>query len=117
MGVLSSKSKGDDKLTERDIQSQIRCALAPYATTFRINVGSGYTKDGRYFHTGDPAGFSDLFGVRHSDGKAFFIEVKKPGGKVRPEQENFIKKMNARGAIAGIARSPEDAIKLIKGEM
>lgn len=71
------------------------------------------TFDGRYFDTGVPVGFSDLFGVRRSDGKAVFIEVKTKSGRVRPEQKNFIEKMRQAGAIAGICRSVEDAKKLL----
>ena len=63
---------------EHAIQNKIRIAIAPYCDIFRINVGAGFTKDGRYFNTGVPPGFSDLFGVRKSDGRAVFIEVKTP---------------------------------------
>lgn len=80
---------------------------------FRINVGKGYTKDGRYFETGVPVGFSDLFGVRRSDGRAVFIEVKTATGRIRPEQKNFIEQMRSCNAIAGVCRSVEDALKLI----
>lgn len=107
-----------DFKSEHDIQNEIRIAVSPYCVIFRINVGKGYTKDGRYFDTGVPRGFSDLFGVRRSDGKAVFIEVKKPGGKVRSEQKNFIRKMRENGAIAGVCYCEEDALKLIlKGEI
>jgi hypothetical protein len=98
---------------EHNIQNQIRSALSPYAVIFRANVGSAYTQDGRYFSTGLPKGFSDLFGFRRSDGKMIFIEVKTPKGRIRPEQEEFIKNMNACGAIAGVCRSPDDALRLI----
>jgi len=54
-----------------------------------------------------------LFAVK--DGKAYFIEVKKPGGVVRPEQINFIEQMQKRGCIAGIAHSPEEAIEIVNG--
>ena len=93
--------------------NQIRTALSPYCTIFRVNVGKGYTPDGRYFDTGVPPGFSDLFGFRNSDGKAVFIEVKKPGGKASDSQKNFINQMKKMGAIAGICRSAEEAINLI----
>ena len=98
---------------EHSIQNQIRLALNPYAVIFRANVGSGYTADGRYFSTGLPVGFSDLFGFRKSDGKAVFIEVKTQTGRLSEAQKNFIEKMRELGAIAGVARSPEDAIKII----
>ena len=57
---------------EHAIQNKIRIAIAPYCDIFRINVGAGFTKDGRYFNTGVPPGFSDLFGVRKADGRAVF---------------------------------------------
>lgn len=98
---------------EHRIQNEIRIAVSPYAVIFRINVGKGRTVDGRYFETGVPKGFSDLFGIRKSDGKAVFIEVKTPTGRIRPEQKNFIDQMQKNGAIAGICRSSEDAVNLI----
>lgn len=113
MGVFQGEGKGLDMTEEHSIQNQIRLALNPYAVIFRANVGSGYTADGRYFSTGLPVGFSDLFGFRKSDGKAIFIEVKTKTGRVSEAQKNFIEKMQESGALAGIARSPEDAIKII----
>lgn len=100
-------------MTEHEIQNEIRVAVSPYCVIFRANVGSVKTTDGRYFSTGLPAGFSDLFGVRRRDGKAIFIEVKKPGGRIRPEQKHFIETMRTLGAVAGICYSAEDAVNLI----
>lgn len=102
---------------EHSIQNKIRLAVAPYCDIFRINVGQGFTKDGRYFSTGVPPGFSDLFGVRKSDGKAVFIEVKTPKGKLTEKQVRFIQMMKLNGAIAGICRSADEAIKLILEEL
>ena len=99
---------------EHDIQNAIRAALAPYAVVFRGNVGRGYTPDGRYISTGLPGGFSDLFGVRKSDGRAFFIEVKTASGRVSERQKHFLMVVRKAGAIAGVCRSPEEAIKLIQ---
>ena len=98
---------------EHKIQNEIRVGTADIAKLFRINVGSGKTYDGRHFDTGVPKGFSDLFGVRLSDGKAVFIEVKTETGRASPEQINFIQKMQLYGALAGIARSVEDARNII----
>lgn len=103
-------------MTEHEIQNEIRAALAPYAVIFRCNVGKGYTQDGRYFSTGLPPGFSDLFGVRRSDGKAIFIEVKNSVGKPTQNQLNFIEAMKKHGAVAGICRSAMEAIKLVTEE-
>ena len=99
---------------EHDIQNRIRAATAPYAVIFRANVGRGFTQDGRYFSTGLPVGFSDLFGFRKSDGRAVFIEVKTTSGRASKEQKHFLAEMRKAGAIAGICRSPEEAIKLIQ---
>lgn len=101
-------------MTEQDIQNKIRAALSPYAVVFRANVGKVRTADGRYFDTGLPKGYSDLHGFRKSDGRMFFIEVKTPTGRLRPEQEKFIKTVKKNGAIAGVARSVDDAIKIIE---
>ncbi|MDE5860778.1 MAG: VRR-NUC domain-containing protein [Ruminococcus sp.] len=100
---------------EHRIQNEIRLALADTCVIFRGNVGAGCTKDGRYFSTGLPKGFSDLFGFRKSDGKAVFIEVKTPKGRPSAEQKKFIETMQKYGVIAGICRSSEDALNLING--
>lgn len=100
-------------MTETDIQNQIRVALSPYCAVFRVNVGLCYTKDGRPMRTGVPVGFSDLFGHRKSDGMAFYIEVKTATGRASANQMRFLEQMLADGAIAGICRSPEDALKLL----
>lgn len=102
--------------SEHDIQNEIRAAVSPWCVIFRANVGRAKTPDGRYFSTGLPAGFPDLFGVRRRDGRAVFIEVKKQGGKVSPEQKHFIETMRSLGAAAGICRSAEEAIKLVTEE-
>ena len=100
---------------EHRIQNEIRLALADTCVIFRINVGKGYTPDGRYFDTGVPKGFSDLFGVRISDGRAVFIEVKTPQGRPTDQQKNFLETMRKNGAIAGVCRSPEEAVQLVTG--
>jgi len=81
---------------------------------FRANVGLFYTRDGRPVKSGLPIGFSDLFGFR-PDGRAWFIEVKSATGRLRPEQTLFLEAMRARGAIAGVARSVQEARLLVAG--
>lgn len=98
---------------EHEIQNRIRLCCDDIAVLFRINVGSGYTFDGRYLNTGVPKGFSDLFGFRLSDGRAVFIEVKTPRGKPNKDQLKFLEAMRKYGALAGIARSIEEARKII----
>ncbi|NJP37171.1 VRR-NUC domain-containing protein [Alkalicoccus luteus] len=103
-------------MKEADVQNQIRLALNPYAVIFRANVGKVRMKDGRFFDTGLPKGFSDLFGYRKSDCKAVFIEVKNEKGRARKEQLHFLETMKQNGALAGIARNPEEAVRIVEGE-
>ena len=98
-------------MTEHDIQNQIQIDLCKLGyRVFRANVGKVKMEDGRWFDTGLPKGFSDLFAIK--DGRISFIEVKKPGGHIRPDQINFINQMRKLGCRAGIAYSSEDAIKI-----
>lgn len=107
------KKTQNEAVSETKIQNAIRTAISNEVVNFRINVGSGKTASGSYLSTGVPTGFSDIFGVRKRDGKAVFIEVKTPIGRIRPTQKNFIEQMRTNNAIAGICRSVEDALKLI----
>ena len=51
--------------TESLIQNQIRVELSKAGyMVFRINVGKVRMADGRWFDTGAPKGFCDLFGFR-----------------------------------------------------
>ena len=57
-------------------------------------------------------GGSDLIGVT-PDGHFLAVEVKTPKGKPTKEQVTFIEAVKKAGGVAGIARSPEDALALI----
>lgn len=81
----------------------------------RANVGLFFTADGRPVKTGLPKGFSDLFGHRKSDCRAFYLEVKTAKGKATAEQIAFLAAMKNRGAIAAIVRSVEDARLAVSG--
>lgn len=99
--------------SEHDIQNTIRLELSRRGILcFRANVGKVRMADGRWFDTGLPKGFSDLFGFR-ADGRIFFIEVKNKTGRVRSEQKRFLEKMRQCGALAGVARSVEEALDII----
>lgn len=98
---------------EHIIQNKIRAELSPYAIIFRANVGKILTPDGRFFDTGLPPGFPDLFGFRKSDGKIIFIEVKTPAGRVSAAQQRFQRIVSAFPVIYGVCRSVDDALRLI----
>lgn len=109
------KNKGATNLNpETALMNEIRVTAAKYGICFRANVGKVKTIQGRWFDTGLPTGFCDLFGIRKSDGRIFFIEVKTEKGKVRESQKKFISKMRDLNAIAGIARTVGEAIELIE---
>ena len=108
-------------------QNEIRMALSKECVLFRTNAGEFYQGTRVYSKEfnqpvlinlkkidGLPKGYSDLSGVRKSDGKAVFIEVKKENGIVRPEQEHFIGTMQINNALAGVARSVEDAYGIVR---
>lgn len=111
------------------MQNDIRAAISEAAVIFRTNAGDFWQGDIVYSKEfrqkvlinlrrveGLPDGYSDLSGVRISDGKAVFIEVKTPKGRPSEQQKRFIKRMRECGAVAGICRSIEDALELIKEE-
>ena len=87
--------------------------VADIAVTFRANVGKFKTLDGRWFDTGLPVGFSDLFGFRKSDNKIIFLEVKTPTGRPSAEQIKFLEAVRKHGCIADIVHSVEEARQLI----
>lgn len=58
-------------------------------------------------------GSSDLIGIGPG-GRFLAIEVKTPRGRVAPDQARFIDLVRARGGIAGICRSVEDARTLVQ---
>lgn len=104
--------------SEHQIQNDIRVALsANQCTVFRVNVGTVRTKDGRIFSAGVPQGHPDLYGFRWSDHQVFYIEVKNERGRPRQDQIRFHEFLTKRGVIHGIARSADDALKIVDEEL
>ena len=103
-------------MTEADLMRTIMVALsADGHFVVRANVGLFFTEDGRPIKTGLPKGFSDLFGHRLADCRAFYLEVKTATGRPTKDQLAFIAAMKKRGALAGIVRSVEDARRVLAG--
>lgn len=103
---------------ETPIMQSIRLALGsrPDTRIFRNNVGKLQDpRTGAWVPFGLCTGSSDLIGWTERNGLAVFtaIEVKTATGRVRPEQTNFINAVRAAGGLAGIARSVEDAKRII----
>lgn len=124
--------------TEHGIQNAIRNALAGDCYLFRANVGQAWTGDAarlpngdvlirnpRPFSTGLPAGFSDLFGFRTIEitpamvGQrlAVFVgvECKSQRGRVTDPQGRFLKAVTDAGGLAGVARTVDDALNIVRG--
>lgn len=104
--------------SEHEIQSAILVAVSQHhCSIFRTNVGTVRTADGRIFSAGPPSGFPDLTGFRWSDGKIFFLEIKNQRGRPRKDQLRFHQMLMKHHIIHGIARSVDDALKIVDEEL
>lgn len=102
-------------MNETDLMNEIRLYLSSVGyVVFRANVGKVKLSDGRWFDTGLPRGFSDLFAIK--DGKICFFEVKVYPNKPSAEQLNFCCQMRLKGCKCGVVYSLEDVKKLIMGD-
>jgi hypothetical protein len=111
-------------VSEQSIQQHIRLACSTGdCRLFRNNTGTLRDQHGRPVQFGLCKGSADLIGWRSititSDmvGQkiAVFtsVEVKSSSGRVKPEQKQWLDAVQAAGGIAGVARSVEDAQRLI----
>lgn len=104
-------------MREQNIQRLIMLALSEAGClVWRNNCGMLKNEAGIpiKFGLGNPGG-SDLIGLT-SNGRFFAIEVKTPTGKPTKQQLNFIEQVKSKGGLAGIARSPDDALRIINEE-
>ena len=100
-------------MKELDIQRLIMLALSEAGCLiFRNNVGVLKNAAGIPIRFGLAIGSSDLIGIAPG-GRFLAVEIKTPTGKATPEQIRFIEAVRARGGIAGIARSPAEALALL----
>jgi hypothetical protein len=110
--------------SEQSIQQHIRIACSTGDTKlFRNNTGTLRDQHGRPVSFGLCKGSADLIGYRTvtitpemvGQQVAVFasIEVKTPAGRIRPEQQAWMETVQAAGGIAGVARSVEDALRIV----
>lgn len=101
--------------SEACIQKEIRKALTEAGyLNWRVNVGKVKTEDGRWFTTGMPNGFPDVFGIL-PDGRMYTIEVKTQTGRLRDDQLAFYKTvLKQHNIVCGVARSVEDALHVVE---
>jgi hypothetical protein len=111
---------------ETTLQQQIRLAVGTRSDLrlFRNQVGSlPDPRTGRLVTFGLARGSADLIGWRTvtitpdmvGQRIAVFtsIEVKTPTGRVRSEQQAWLACVQESGGIAGVARSVDDAIRMV----
>ncbi len=111
--------------SEHRIQDEIRLALSEHGVVLRLNSGKFW--QGRRVWSnefqqfvltelrpvqGCPEGTSDLLFLGENRNVAF-VECKTRTGVAREKQKRFIEIMRGFGLKAGIARSVEDARKMI----
>ena len=98
---------------ESKIMHRIMTALSEKGCfVMRTNSGVYFDSKGNRITVGFK-GLSDLVGFR-PDGRFFALEIKTPTGRPTEEQIRFLDFCLTHGAIAGIARSPEDALKIVE---
>lgn len=123
-------------MNETNITKTIQLALPSNTRMFRNNTGTGWQgtrmpsqaglvilKDARPLNAGLCVGSSDLIGwttvkiTPEMVGRevAIFtaVEVKAIRGRATADQINFIDQVRKAGGLAGVARSPEEARKII----
>jgi len=111
---------------ETNIQQRIRLALGtdPNVRLFRNQVGQlPDPRTGRPVQFGLAKGSADLVGfktvtitsdmVGQQIAQFVSIEVKTPNGRLTTSQQSWLDTLKTAGAIAGVARSPEDAVGLL----
>lgn len=105
-------------MNESMLVNEIIRAIYPHCFIMRDPCGLHFTPSGQKIYIG-PKGRADLSGNRRIDGRAVYIEVKKPEtvNNTTPEQEKFIAERRAEGALADVCCSVQEALNLvIKGD-
>lgn len=112
-------------MTESTIQQKIRLAIGKREDVrlFRNSQGVALTPDGRTVRYGLHPGSSDLIGFKMVQVTSDMIgqrlpvfcgiECKTATGRIRPEQQAWLSFCLSHNCLAGIARSPEEALKII----
>ena len=113
--------------SEHQIQNEIRLVLSQYGIVLRLNSGKFWQGKRVWSNEfkqyvlidlrpvqGCPEGTSDLLFI--GENSVVFIEVKDDKGKLRAEQKRFMEIVEGYGHKVGVARSSDDALKIIGGK-
>ena len=103
--------RNPSNVTEQDIQKSILeyLRIKKYVCFKHHSTGSTIRDGKPVFYSHGEKGISDIIACSPT-GAFVAIEVKKPGGRVSPEQKDFIARVQANGGIAFVAYSIEDVL-------
>jgi penicillin-binding protein-related factor A (putative recombinase) len=93
-------------MTEKQIENDIIAWVNAHPGCFAHKMGNIPANKKRRRKLNELSGISDVVGYWR--GTFIAIEVKSKSGKVSPEQQNFIDRVNSDGGIAFVARSVDD---------
>jgi len=111
--------------SEHEIQQRIRlaCGRGP-VRLWRNNTGALVDRQGRLVRFGLCRGSSDLIGLRSVEitpamvgqriAQFIALEVKAPGGVLRPEQRAFLRTVQELGGLAAECRSVDEAVQVLQ---
>ena len=100
--------------SEQNILNDIMIAISKAgATVWRNNTGALQDKTGRLVRYGLCKGSSDLIGIC-PDGRFLAVEVKNNTGRATEDQLRFIDAVRSKGGRAGVARSVDDALRILE---
>ncbi len=78
---------------------------------WRNNTGVLPNAKSRPVHFGLCVGSSDIIGIT-KHGRFLAVECKTETGRLTDHQKHFIKTVQLWGGVAGVARTPEEAVKI-----
>ena len=81
---------------------------------WRNNTGALKDPKGRLVRFGLCVGSSDIIGIA-PDGVFVAVECKTDRGRVTDQQERFIANVRRQGGRAGVARSADEAVRIMNG--
>ena len=124
--VVRGPRKDTGQVTERDVSSEITSVAKQHLNgcLWRNNRGQLILPNGgRLTYGVGPNGASDYIGFKHiiitqemvGQRMAQFValEAKRPGAKLKNDQQDFLWLIDEAGGLAGVARSGEDAIQIL----
>lgn len=100
-----------ETLIHNSILIRLTKEFHPHGIFWRQNAGKVKTHTGAFVSLGPP-GIADIVGTLY--GLSVFVEVKTDEGRQRKAQADFQKSVEKAGGFYIIARTPDEAINLIK---